>query len=72
MTMLPDDQPPTHPFDPPARVTACLQCGGDLGGRRWCCDACVAASWKAIERAGGKTIYPSDIDRERERDADAR
>lgn len=63
--MLPDDQPPTHPFDPLAIVYRCTHCGGDLGGRRWRCSDCLAAVYRAIERAGGKTVTPGMIDRER-------
>lgn len=64
--MLPDDPPPAHPFEPPA-ITRCTHCDGPLDGNRLRCPSCVAATWKAIERAGGKTVRPSDIDRERER-----
>jgi hypothetical protein len=69
--MLPDDQPPTHPFDTPACVAACTQCGEALNGNRWRCPSCLAATYRAIELAGGETVTPSMIDRERERDVDA-
>lgn len=61
--MLPDDDALAREWD---YVPVCLDCGSSLedGQRYRCCD-CTAAAYRAIERAGGKTVRLSDIDRER-------
>ena len=57
--------PPDAPSPTPPRQAVCALCDGPLGGNQLRCDACIAAAHRAIARARGGVVRPSDILRER-------
>jgi hypothetical protein len=62
-------EPYAGPTIAPTENTACAQCDGPLEpGRRLTCEACQHAAEVAIRELPGRIVYPSDVDRVRQRD----
>lgn len=64
--MQPYTGPSLNTAHQPGEVTACLDCGGDLGGNRLRCPLCLQAAHNAIAELGlTRAVLPSDVARHR-------